>query len=246
MKQHRCINHCHYHIISLAAGAALVSAAATAHAQPQVAPPPGPVAVNNSGDDLGFFLNSDFGASFMPDFQSSRLGFPGNFSMRPGLRFDAGPGYNFFSTDKLTLGAAFETGILYNRLHSVTDELGAPTTFRGDFYQVPLLADLELKIRVNDFIIPYVGLGGGGDISRAKLNRFEFPDIPPGAPGVTSFPYRTDNTEIDPAVQGMAGVRFRLAPNMEFGVGYKFLAAFANEGTALENHSAMASFSVKF
>jgi hypothetical protein len=192
-----------------------------------------PAYVPNAGNDLGFYFNGDLGPSFMPDFQSSRFGFPGSFSTRSGARLDAEPGFNFLAAGPLTLGGEFETGVIYNRLHSIT-EAGAATWYRGDYYQVPLLGNLVLKIHPDSLVVPYVGVGGGGDASWARIRW----------PGF--FGYETRSDEVDPAVQAMGGVRFRLAPDCDLGVGYKFLAAFPNEGRYIATHAAAVTFTVRF
>jgi opacity protein-like surface antigen len=187
----------------------------------------------DSNKDLGFYIGGDVGPSFVQDFQSSRFGFPGSFSARPGIRLDAEPGYNFLATDKLTLGAEFEAGLIYNYLRSVRQG-GNPTSLRGDYYQVPLLGNLVLKFHPNSFVAPYIGVGGGGDYSSANIH----------SPGF--FGFKNWNDEIDPAVQGKAGVRFRLNSMSDMGVGYKFLAAFPSEGRYIGTHAAEFTFTVRF
>jgi opacity protein-like surface antigen len=187
----------------------------------------------DTGRDLGFYVGGGLGASFMPGFQSSRLGFPGSFSMRPGIRFSAEPGYNFMATDRLALGGEFETGVIYNEISSVSGS-GSPGPLRGRYYQVPLLGNLVLTVHPNSFVVPYVGVGGGGDYSSARIRSLGF------------FGYGTSDQEVDPAVQAMAGVRFRLNANTDLGLGYKFLVALPGEGGSIQTHSVMASFTVRF
>jgi opacity protein-like surface antigen len=206
---------------------------ATASAQVYVAPTTVPVYGADSSKDLGFYFDGDLGPSFMPDFQSSRFGFPGSFSARPGVRLGVEPGFNFLAGDRLTLGGEFETGVIYNYLYSIK-EAGSPTSLRGDFYQVPILGNLVLKLHPDSFVVPYVGVGGGGDYSRARIHM----------PGF--FDSETHNEEIDPAVQAMAGVRFRLNAICELGFGYKFLAAFPSEGRYFGTHSASVTFTLRF
>ena len=205
---------------------------------PYGAPPPyggppgyyaGPAYV---ADAPGFYLNLDAGPSFMQDFHSTRFGFPGSFSARPGARFSVEPGYNFIADRQLTLGAEFETGFIYNYLNSVR-QTGSPTT-RGDYYQTPILANLVLKLNPDGFVVPYIGVGGGGDYSSVRIH----------TPGF--FGFDNWNDEVDPAAQGMIGVRFRLNPMSELGVGYKFLAAFPDHGSYVGTHSVSASFTMRF
>ena len=92
---------------------------------------------------LGWYLSGDLGPSFMQTFQSSRFGYPINFSPDAGLRFSLEPGCDFFATSRLSLGGEFETGAVYNRV-SVWPA-GAPLPFRGESYQVPVLGDLVLN-----------------------------------------------------------------------------------------------------
>jgi opacity protein-like surface antigen len=207
---------------------------AAASAQVYAAPPyAAPAYVVDSIQDAGFYLSADLGPSFMPDFQSSRFGFPGSFSARSGVRFSAEPGYNFLANERLTLGGEFETGVIYNDLSSVRGA-GSPMLLRGDYYQMPLLVNLVLKLHPGPFVVPYVGIGGGGDYSSARIRSARF------------FGFETTSDEVDPAAQGMAGVRFRLNASSELGLGYKFLAAFPGEGRYIATHSVAASFTIKF
>jgi opacity protein-like surface antigen len=192
-----------------------------------------PAFVGHSDRDPGFYLNGEAGPSFMPNFQSSRFGFQGNFQMDTGTRVSAEPGYNFLATERLTLGGEAEISGIYNRFSHV-QESGVQLSRRGDFYQMPLLANMVLKFHTDSFVIPYIGIGGGGDFTWARID----------SPGFSGHDDHHD--EIDPAVQAMGGVRFRLNPNMDLGLGYKFLADFPNEGKYIATHSVMVSFSVKF
>jgi opacity protein-like surface antigen len=210
----------------------------TSSAQVYVPPTYVPMYEGGSSRDLGFYLDSDIGPSFMPDFQSSRFGFPGNFATRPGVRFGVEPGFNFMAAGPLTLGAEFETGVIYNYLHSITDA-GAATSLRGDYYQVPLLGNLVFKFHTDSIVVPYIGVGAGGDYSQARIDT-------PGFFGFGDGFGQTRDDRIDPAVQGMAGVRFRINPMCEAGLGYKFLADFPNSGRYIATHAVQATFSVKF
>jgi opacity protein-like surface antigen len=223
-------------VLAVVAGALLAAGAMTASAQTPAVPvyaPPTPVYYSSSGHDLGFQFGGDLGVSVLPDFNSSRLGFPGRFSAQPGLSLGLEPGYNFLSTSRLTLGGFFETGVLYNHLNSIRNA-GAWTPLRGDYYQVPLLGELELKWHPDSFVVPYIGVGGGGDYSDASIHR------------AYHHGFNSDSDEIDPAVQAMAGVRFRINSLTEVGLGYKFLAAFPGSGSYIGTHSALATFTLRF
>jgi opacity protein-like surface antigen len=214
----------------LATGCGIVALGlAGASAQVYVAP----VYAVSSGGSPGFYLNSDAGPAFTQNFQSSRFGFPGSFSANPGVRFGIEPGYNFLVTDALTLGGEFETGLIYNRLSS-GENAGFQTPSRGDLYQVPVLANLVLKISTGSLVVPYVGVGGGGDYSTVRFHT-------PGA-----FGFDTTSDQFNPAAQAIAGLRFRLNSAFEPGLGYKYLAYFPGQGASLGTHAVQASFSVKF
>ena len=196
---------------------------------------PPPAYHSDPAREIGFYLNGDVGPSFVQDFNSSRFGFPGSFSTRPGVRFGVEPGFNFLASDSLTLGAEFETGVIYNYISSIRNA-GAGTNLRGDLYQVPVLGNLVLKLNTDSFVLPYLGVGGGGDYSSVSIRNQPF----------FHFGNSTTDDEFDPAVQAMVGVRFRITPISEVGVGYKFLAAFPNEGSTLTTHAVQASFTLHF
>jgi len=234
MKEPSAMKHRQTPALGLAAGAVLFAGLTVASAQVDVAsayvPPP---YAADSGKDLGFYVNGDVGPSFMPDFQSSRFGFPGNFRMDTGVRSSAELGYNFLATRRLTLGDEFESGAIYNHISHVWDA-GSPISLRGDYYQVPLLDNLVLKFHPNSFCAPYVGVGGGADCSFARIHS-------------PSFSGSHDSSDrVDPAAQGMAGVLLRLNSNMDVGLGYKFLADFPDKGKYIATHAVTANFTVRF
>jgi len=112
---------------------------------------------------------------------------------------------------------------------------GAWTPYRGDYYQVPLLGELVLKFHPDSFVVPYVGVGGGGDYSVGRIHPRGF------------FGGNMETDEIDPVVQGVAGVNFRLNPVTEVGLGYKYLAAFPGGGNGnTATHAVLATFNLKF
>jgi opacity protein-like surface antigen len=221
----------------MAACAVLILGPTSASAQPYGVPiyypppPPPPPLLGTTG----FYLGSDLGPSFMPDFQSPRFGVPASFSANSGVRFDVAAGYNFVRTDRLTLGGEFETGVIYNYLNTVW-LAGSPTPLRGDYYQVPLLANLVLRLDPDSFVVPYFGIGAGGDDSSVRIH----------LPWYYGYGYGTSNDELDPAVQAKAGLRFRLNSFTDMGLGYQFLAAFPSEGRYVGTHSVTASVSMRF
>jgi len=185
-----------------------------------------------SDKDLPYYLNGDLGLSILPDFQNSSFGFPGEFHADDGVRFDMETGYNFLNAGRLTLAGEFVTGVAYDRISGVW-VADSPTSLHGEYYQVPLLVNLVASFHANSFIVPYVGVGGGGDCSFASIRSPFY------------FGYSTSD-QVDPAVQAEAGVRFRLNPWTEMGVGYKFLADFPSHGDYVPTHAILASFTLKF
>jgi opacity protein-like surface antigen len=244
MKKLSLMKHQQPRVLGLAACAVLcmgpVVACGQVYAAPPYAPPANvappyvpPAYVNDYDKDLGFYVGGNVGPSFMPNFQSHRFGFPGDFHMDAGVRSGAEVGYNFLATRAITLGGEFETGAIYNKISRAYDQ-GMTITRRGDFYQVPMLGNLVLKFHPNSQIVPYIGVGGGGDASWARLNSWGF------------YGYDHKSDKVDPAAQGMAGVRFKLNSQMDVGLGYKFLADFPGTGKYIATHSATASFTVRF
>ena len=190
--------------------------------------------VPDSDQDPRYYLNSDLGLSIVPDFQSPRFGFPGDFHADDGVRIDLDPGYNFLNAGRLTLAGEFETGVTYDRISSVSIA-GFQTPMRGDYYQVPLLVNLVASFHPISFVVPYLGAGGGGDCSFARIRTPFF------------FGYSSSNSDqVDPAVQAEAGVRFPLNPVCDLGVGYKFLAAFPSQGYNVPTHAIFASLTLRF
>jgi hypothetical protein len=194
-----CMNYCHsIRTLTAATRAVLALGSVNASAQTAIAPPPPYIA--DPDHDLGFYLNGDIGPSFMPNFQSARFGSPGTFSLRPGAGFGIEPGYDFLNVNPFALGVNFDTGVIYNQIRHLN--MGGATFYHGDYYQVPILGGLELKIHTGTFVVPYIGVGGGGDYSWARIH----------SRGVTTFGYETHSDEIDPAVQGEVGFASRWTP----------------------------------
>ena len=214
-----------------------LAAIATGTASAQIAPGPStPTLSYQSSSDVGFHLDADLGPSIMQNFNSPRFDFPGHFSADPGVRFSISPGYDFLSTRALTLGADLETGVIYNLVNKVEDAWVSVPRVRVNYYQVPLLAGLTFKFHPNSFFTPYVGISGGGDYSAARLH-------PRAFVGDTE----SSSDDIDPAVQGAAGLQMRLNSRSDVGFGYKYLAALPGGGSSpIITHAVLASISYKF
>jgi opacity protein-like surface antigen len=224
------------------AGAVCLIACAATPMAASAQPPPYQGAYSTPGyqndyvaGDIGFCFSANLGLSLMPDFDSSRYGVPGHFSPDAGVRFTVAPGFNFIRSDPFDFGAEFETGVIYNHLRSVT-LAGNPMNYHGDFYQVPLLVNLVFKAHPTRDLTPYVGVGGGGDVSSTHLRDFDNGD---------DFHHHDRyKTDADPAVQAMIGVRYRVWRYMEVGAEYKYLADFSS--STIETHSILATFTMEF
>lgn len=105
------------------------------------------------------------------------------------------------------LAFEIETGIIANNV----DRIG-PDAPDAALAHVPLLANVVLKYETESSrVIPYLGVGAGGDSSVLAV------DDSLGVDG--------SDSDLVFACQAMAGVRFRLRDNMSLGAGYKFFHA---------------------
>jgi hypothetical protein len=148
-------------------------------------------------------------------------GMPSSVTVDPGLRFSLVPGYRIYNDDLFSVSLQFDTGLIWNQYH------GGGT--RGDLYQVPFLGGFEYAFHTGSIVEPYLGVEGGGVYSNFTA------DGPVGA-----------QNAVNGAVQGMAGIRFKLSDSAEIGVGYKFLATFPSNVDYLGTHSASVTFIVRF
>ncbi len=148
-------------------------------------------------------------------------GLPSGMSADPGIRFSVVPGYRIYNDDIFAVSLQLETGMVWNSINNSS---------RGDLYQVPFLAGIEYAFHTGTIVEPYIGVAGGGVYS-------DF-----------DFDSRFDNSQssVNGAVQGMAGVRFRLNDYAEVGVGYKFLATWPSNVDYLGTHSASVNFVIRF
>jgi opacity protein-like surface antigen len=148
-------------------------------------------------------------------------GLPSGVSADPGIRFSVVPGYRIYNDDIFSVSLQFETGMVWNSINNSS---------RGDLYQVPFLAGFEYAFHTSIRLEPYIGVAGGGVYS-------DF-----------NFDSRLDNNEssVSGAVQGMAGIRYRLTDNVELGVGYKFMASWPSNVDWLGTHAASVTCVIRF
>ncbi len=146
-------------------------------------------------------------------------GLPSGIDADPGIRFSVVPGYRIYNDDLFSVSLQLDTGLIWNGLDG-----------GGDLYQVPVLAGFEYAFHTGSIVEPYVGIGGGGVYSDYSV----------------SSAFGGGDSSFDGAVQGMAGVRFKLSESAEVGVGYKFLATWPSNVDYVGTHSASVMFVFRF
>lgn len=185
----------------------------------------------------GAYAYGDFGAAFTDDIRVRE--FPGAASgtkveLRTGGRFSVGGGYRF--NEWLLLGG--ETGVIAHEIRHAD----------ASFAQVPLLANLELRLPTRSPIVPFIG--GGPGVSLSVIS-FDHESLAGG-----DEVHGSDSDSVF-AWQVYGGVRWKINDNMSVGVVYKYFAAgspswevrhsdqeirFGNSHT----HSLSASFNINF
>ncbi len=182
----------------------------------------------------GPYFHVDGGLAWIQDFNTDLPGFPGRLHLDPGVRLGIGPGYTLFSGQTFEAAVQFETGFIYNKLDRFDSADFGPLSARGEFWQIPFLAEILYTFKVGPIVVPYIGVGGGGVYSRLDFDSFE--EQPVGA----------RSSETDGAFQAMAGVRFKLDDANELGIGYKFLATFPGSVDYIGTHSVSLVYVLRF
>jgi OmpA-OmpF porin, OOP family len=190
-----------------------------------------------------FYVSVDLGGSLLQDVTVKNLGIKASFD--PGVRGDFIFGYNI--TDPLAV--EFETGGIWNSFDSSSRRVIFPLVEHADLFQVPFLANLVFKVPLQGGFTPYIGGGAGGVASTIELsNDHNF--------GFNNHHHESD-TDFTFAYQGMAGLKYSFAWNMEVDVSYKFLGTldhswfggnpvFVTETGSTYSHSLLASFTFRF
>ncbi|HEX3797170.1 MAG TPA: outer membrane beta-barrel protein [Verrucomicrobiae bacterium] len=181
----------------------------------------------------GSYFNADAGVSLVEDITTSVGGVTGKIKFNPGARFSMAGGYTFYSSATLSLSGEIETGLIYNSLDSASAG-GASASLSGSYYQVPILGNAVLTLFPDSHWNPYVGVGGGMVYSSLSVD------------SVGGFSLGASSSEVDPAVQVMAGLRYKLGERSEIGVGYKYLATFPDGISHVGTHSLSASYTLHF
>jgi opacity protein-like surface antigen len=177
-----------------------------------------------------FYLTTDFGASLIEDinlrsFTLGAAGGPpasGDVVMQPGLRFDASAGYEFGTTGPGSVSVELASGVVFNRFDRF-EFAGGKIGVRGDLYQIPLFGNVIGSYKLANSITPYVGGGGGAIVGHASIDNLR---TTAGALAVND-----SDTDITPAIQAFAGVRFDITDTTSIGLAYKFLKTFEPEWT---------------
>ncbi len=163
----------------------------------------------------GPYLSFDAGVSFLEDLDGVFADTPGKLKFNPGFRAGAAVGYTLTSQPTYEAAVQLESGLIYNETKKLSTDFG-DSSLDGDFYQVPILADILYTFRIGPRFVPYIGVGGGLVYHRLSIDSMD------------GFPVGTTSDGWDPAVQAMAGLRYKLDERNEIGAGYKFLATFAD------------------
>jgi hypothetical protein len=146
-------------------------------------------------------------------------GLPSGVSSDPGIRFSLVPGYRIYNDDLFSVSLQFDTGFIWNGIKNT-----------ADLYQVPFLGGFEYAFHTGSIVEPYIGVAGGG-----VWSDFEY---------FTRF--GGSDSSVSAAVQGSAGVRFRVSDSVELGVGYKGLGTWPSNVDFLWTHAAAVTFLIRF
>ena len=195
-----------------------------------------------STEGAGPYFRAGFGPAFFQDGTLKQFGGPtGNpVNYDTGLTLDAAMGYAF----NPNVSADFETGFIGAKIDSV------PGFFSDDsrLYYVPFLGNVTLSLPIpRSNVIPYLGAGIG-----FAAAEFDTDGFGRGADFVTG-----SESDVVPAGQIFAGVRFLLTPQASIGLGHKFYATgdptftyppdnFNVGFKGARTHSVLFTFNLKF
>lgn len=181
--------------------------------------------------DPGPFFTVDGGLNLLDNFN---VGGGTSVDFDPGVRFDVGVGYTFHEDQNFGISAGAETGFLYNSMDKGVSPFGS-VAMEGELWQIPLLGKVTVKFMPASAWVPFIGVGGGLVYSSAEVTR------------IGATPTLISGDEWDPAVQALAGVKYKLNDNSSVGLVYKALFVFPGDGfDEWLNHSIVAAFSLAF
>jgi len=206
----------------------------------------------------GAFLNTDVGVSFVQ-------GLPSSMHVDPGVRFSLAPGYRLYNDETFAVSLQLETGIIWNHvkgssganpnqmisqssgnLNQTVPQGGLGGSPRTDLFQVPFMAGFEYSFHAGSGIEPYIGIAGGGVYTDWQNHWGSDQGRDDGGPGQRDSGITEHQSSVSGAVQGAAGVRYKLNDHIEIGVGYKFLACFPSNVDYQGTHSVSATFVWRF
>ena len=201
-------------------------------------------ALPHFGYSQNFYLNADAGIAFAEkvDLDQFLVSTPGaKLELDPGVHFGVAGGYNF----NAYLGVQLSTGFIANNI----DNLSSGDNVDAVLTHVPLMAEFVARYdKVDCKVMPYVGIGAGGDLSIIALDEVRAPN---GALVDGS------DTSLEFAWQVFAGARYKFNQPMSLGGGYRFFwadgaswdvhhsAGDIKTGRALV-HSVTVDFNMKF
>lgn len=194
------------------------------------------VACVSNAQTSPWYVNGEAGVSLPQNFGLRSAGVELDTKMNPGVRGGISGGYNF--SDQFA--GELETGVIWNSVDSLSGVSLSRVGANIDVYQIPILANLIYKTPVKDGFSGYLGAGAGGvttlfDVRQAGQDE--------------------NDSDFTFAYQGLAGIKYQIASNMDVGLGYKFLGTLDHHWTlggsgfsttALYTHSIMATFTFRF
>lgn len=161
----------------------------------------------SAGDDPGnFYVHADVGPSFVQDINLTAGPRSQTLRLDPGVRGDLALGYNFCDS----WAAEIEVGVAQNTINGI----GNATITDSDLRQIPVLANVVYKINLAPQFTAYLGVGAGGDFTRAETDVFD---------SLNGLFQRSVNNDVAFAFQGTAGMAYSLSPHARVDLGYKFL-----------------------
>jgi hypothetical protein len=180
---------------------------------------------------VGPFFNVGLGGNIVDKFDT---GGGTSLDLDFGMRLDGSVGYNFIANNSVSVGAAFETGYLFNSINEGVAANGARTPIDGDLWQIPFLAKFIVRFMPDSVFVPFIAIGGGGVYSATEIRRIG---------NSNTF---IEGDETDPGAEGAIGFKIRINDTMGVGAAYKCLVAFPDGFDEVVNHSFVAAFSMSF
>jgi opacity protein-like surface antigen len=242
---------------TLAAGFVLLVASASVQAQPPTyvppptyAPPPPyspyaqPYYYRPAYTTAGlFYVGGDIGGVIMQDMNVRNAN--AKMAFDPGMRGDIFFGYQIAPP----VAVEIETGAIWNQLRTGSGLFINSIAPQGDLYQIPILANVVFRLPLAYGISAYIGGGVGGVASELDYHDSDN--------GFFGFHHHVSDTDFTFAYQGMTGVKWAVAPNMEVDLSYKFLGTldhtwfggdpvFFTHTDPAYSHSFLVSFTMHF